>query len=84
MKTYIAHLKKRVKEGMLLEVLREVKWVCRYSWRYRRTVIIYICLGILGTGMSLGIGIVSKYIIDAVTGYDSGALAPAAVGYASS
>lgn len=83
MKTYIAHLKKRVKEGMLLEVLREVKWVCRYSWRYRRTVIIYICLGILGTGMSLGIGIVSKYIIDAVTGYDSGALAPAAVGYAS-
>lgn len=41
----------------------------------------YIFLGVLGTGMSLAASVLSKNIVDVVTGFDAGALAPAAVFY---
>lgn len=78
---YIRHLRKRLKEGMLFEVLAEMKWIYGYSMRYKGAIVLYIGLGIFSTVMGLGTGVVSKYIIDAVTGYDSGGLIPAAVGY---
>ena len=81
MKGYIRHLKKRLQEGLLYEVLGEMKWVFGYSRKYKYAVALYIFLGIFGTGVGLGSGIISKYIIDAVTGYDSTALFPAAIGY---
>lgn len=81
MREYISHLIKRFKEGMLFEVIAEVKWIYGYSMRYKGAIALYIALGILNTLMGLGTGIVSKYIIDAVTGYDSSALLPAAIGY---
>ena len=81
MKAYIRHILHKIREGALYEILAEVKWIYRYSIRYKWKIIWYIFLGIFGTGMSLGTGVVSKYIIDAVTGYDSGGLIPAVVGY---
>lgn len=74
-------MKKRFKEGMLFEIMGEVKWIYGYSVKYKGAILLYICLGIFSTVMGLGTGVVSKYIIDAVTGYDSSALLPAAVGY---
>ena len=71
MKAYIRHILHKIREGALYEILAEVKWIYRYSIRYKWKIIWYIFLGIFGTGMSLGTGVVSKYIIDAVTGYDS-------------
>lgn len=82
MRDYLRQLKKRIREGMLHELLGEVLWILRYSMKYKGEIAGYICLGILGTGMSLGLGVVSKYLIDAVTGYDSRGIIPAAIGYA--
>lgn len=81
-KEYLKRIRKRLREGVLLEMLEEMKWICRYSLQYKKAIAWYIMLGILGTGMGLGTGILSKYIIDAVTGHDSGAMFPAAVGFA--
>lgn len=82
MRRYILHIQKRIQEGVLYEMLDEVKWILRYSFHYKWQILWYIALGTFNTGMGLGIGVVSKYIIDAVTGYDSGSLLPAAVGFA--
>ena len=76
------HILKRIQEGILYEMLDEAKWILRYSLHYKWQIVWYIALGVFGTGMSLGIGIVSKYIIDAVTGYDSSKLLAAVVGFA--
>ena len=83
MKAFLRHVVQRLREGMLREVLTEMKWIYRCSMRYKGAVIWYIFLGVFGTGMGLGSSVVSKYIIDAVTGYDSGLIVPAAVGYVS-
>lgn len=71
----------KMKDGSLREMLRELHWVFRYSTRYRGWILFYTALGLFSVAMSLGAGVLSKYIIDAVTGYDSSALLPAAVFY---
>lgn len=81
MRKIIPYLRKRLGGGMLYEILGEIKWILRYSIHYKSTVILFILLGVFSTAMGLGTGIVSKYIIDAVTGMDSKALVPAAVGF---
>lgn len=69
---FIKKVRRKIKEGMLQEMYREVKWIYPYVLRYKWNVVYYIILGILSTFMSLGGSIASKYLIDAVTGYDSG------------
>lgn len=60
------------------DFIREVKWVWKYILRYRTTVFIHILLGVAGILMGLGSSIASKYLIDAVTGYKTGAIGGAA------
>ena len=55
----------------LKEMLREYAWLCRYSLHYKVQILWYIFTGILGTAVSLVGSIVSKQIIDAVTGFNS-------------
>lgn len=71
----------KIKEGKLRQMLSELSWIYGYGRRYRAAVAWYIFLGVLGTGMSLGASVLSKNIVDVVTGFDTGALAPAAVFY---
>ena len=71
---FIKKVRLKIKEGMLQEMYREAKWIYPYICRYKWSVAYYIMLGILGTFMSLGGSIASKYLIDAVTGHDSGKL----------
>lgn len=73
----------KIKEGKLRQVLSELAWIYGYGRRYRSAVAWYIFLGILGTGMSLVASVLSKNIVDVVTGFHTGALAPAAVFYVS-
>ena len=72
---------RKIKEGMLQEIFQELLWIYHYGLRYKMEILWYIFLGIFSTGMSLGGSVISKYIIDAVTGFDSKGLAPAAVFY---
>lgn len=72
---------KKLRGGGLRQILQELTWIGSYTYRYRRAVLWYICLGVLSTAMSLGASVLSKNIVDAVTGYSGAALLPAAVFY---
>lgn len=71
----------KIKDGSLRSMLRELFWVLRSSREYKWEILWYTVLGLVGIAMSLGAGILSKHIIDAVTGFDSSAILPAAVCY---
>lgn len=67
---FIKKVIRKVKEGMLQEMWEENKWMYQYAKRYKAAILFYIILGVLGTAMSLGGSVASKYLIDAVTGVD--------------
>ena len=69
---FIKKVIKKIKDGTIKEMYHEAKWIYSYIRNYKMVVIFYIILGIVGTFMSLAGSIASKYLIDAVTGYDSG------------
>ena len=81
--TRLKRIWQKIKEGKLRQVLSELAWIYGYGKRYRSAVTWYIFLGVLGTGMSLMASVLSKNIVDVVTGFHTGALAPAAVFYVS-
>ena len=63
----------------LKEMLREYNWLSRYSLRYKGEVLWYVLTGILGTVISLAGSILSKHIIDVVTGFNSSGILTALV-----
>ena len=65
-------------EGGKADFLREIQWLWQYVCRYRLTILIHILLGVFGILMSLGSSVASKFLIDAVTGYNSGTIGLAA------
>lgn len=71
-----------LREEKLSEILRELRWIYGYGLKYKKCVFGYICLGIAGTVMGLAGSVISKNIIDAVTGYNAGSLVAAVVAYA--
>lgn len=72
---------RKLRQGMLKELMSELLWIYGYGVRYKWAILWYMVLGVFGTAMSFGASIISKNIIDAVTGYNSGGLAMAAVFY---
>ena len=75
-------IRKKIKSGALREFYHEAIWVWGYIRKYRLAVGIYILLGLLSTLMGLGTSVASKYLIDAVTGYKTGAIGAAAAAMA--
>ena len=71
----------KLKNGGLRTFLRELRWVLGYGIKYRWAVALYVFLGLVNIAMSLGASVISKNIVDAVTGYSTTALLPAAVFY---
>ena len=72
---------RKIQEGALREMIRELHWIYRYGLKYKSSILWYICLGVFGIATGLAGSVMSKYIIDAVTGYDSAGLASMAVAY---
>lgn len=64
-------LLKMIRSRNLKEMLQELEFLRCYSVNYRKEVLWYIVVGILGTAVSLIGSILSKYIIDAVTGFNA-------------
>jgi len=62
-------LYRRWKEGTFSEIVDDWKFIFSYSRRYKGAIIFYTILGILSTTLALVSSVVSKYIIDIVTGY---------------
>jgi ABC-type bacteriocin/lantibiotic exporter with double-glycine peptidase domain len=69
--SYYKKLKQKLSKDMLYEMWQEAKWMSQYTRKYWKAIVYYIFLGVLGSGMGLIGSIASKYLIDAVTGYDS-------------
>ena len=58
----------KIKEGYLQELYKETAWMYQYARRYWLSICFYIVAGVFGTLMGLGSSVLSKYLIDAVTG----------------
>ena len=65
------------------EVRDELRWVSQYTRRYRWAVAWYVLLGAVSTIAGLATGLISKRLIDMVTGFDTGAVVWVAVAYVS-
>ena len=61
--------------------LSEMRWLAGYSWKYRLRMVWYALCGLISTGLGLAGSVISKHIIDAVTGADSGGLVLAVAFY---
>ncbi|MCM1100039.1 MAG: ABC transporter ATP-binding protein/permease [Clostridium sp.] len=65
----------RIKAGRLREMWRQTRWIYRYAGHYRGAMVFYTLLGMTGTAMSLLTSVVSKNLVDIITGNETGALA---------
>ena len=77
----IKKLIQKIKDGTALQILQELRWIGSYSRRYIWAITWYILLGVLGTVITLAASVVSKDIIDIVTGYKTGYAVQATVIY---
>lgn len=74
MKEKIKFYIKRIKEGRLKEFIRQTKWIYGYARRYWLAMAFYTVLGMFGTIVSLGSSLISKDMVDIITGHQTGLL----------
>ena len=58
----------KFRDGTYKEVLDDWRWIFTYSVRYKGAIVYYTALGIISTSLSLISSVVSKYLIDIITG----------------
>ena len=78
---FLKKMIRKIQEGALREMFCELQWIYRYGLRYKGSILWYIFLGVFGIATGLAGSVMSKYIIDAVTGYDVTGLASIAAAY---
>lgn len=74
MKEKITFFIDRIKAGRLQEMWKQTLWVYGYARRYWLAMIFYTLLGVVGTVVSLLASLVSKDLVDIVTGHETGAV----------
>ncbi len=72
MKTKLRLVWKHVKSGTLQKMWKETRWIYRYARRHWKAIILYTLLGVLGTGVSLISSLLSKDLVDIITGHETG------------
>lgn len=77
----IRHITKRIQEGRLKELIAQWRWMGIYIKRYALLVVVYTLLGASGSVLGLGTSMVSKELVDVVSGQSSGRLAAVAAAY---
>lgn len=70
----IKHVSKRIREGALKTMLHQTRWIYGYARQYWLVILFYTLIGLLGTVVSLGSSLVSKDLVDIITGHQTGAL----------
>lgn len=68
------HIITRIKEGMLKDMWHQTKWIYQYARHYWLAMIFYTALGLFGTVLGLGSSLVSKDLVDIITGHQTGEL----------
>ena len=74
LKDKIVFLIGRVKAGRLREMKRQTLWIYRYVRRYRLIMLFYTLLGMFGSVVGLLSSMVSRDLVDMITGHESGAI----------
>ena len=71
----IRHIVKRIREGRLTELFAELTWLSVYAKRYWWLIALYTFLMTSGSLLSIGSTVVSKDLVDAVTGHNAADIA---------
>ena len=74
MKERIQFYLNRIKEGRLQEMWLQTKWIYTYARHYWKAMIFYTALGMVGTVVSLFSSMVSRDLVDIITGHETGEL----------
>lgn len=74
MKKKVRFLIGRIKAGRLGEMWKQTLWIYQYARHYWLTMIFYTVLGMVGTVVALLISLVSKDLVDIITGHQTGEL----------
>lgn len=72
MKEKLKFYLRRIREGRLQEMWRQTVWIYQYVRRYWRSMIFYTLLGMVSTVVSLGTSLVSRDLVDIITGHQTG------------
>lgn len=62
----------RIKAGRLGEMRRQTLWIYQYARHYWMTMVFYTLLGMVGTVVALLTSLVSKDLVDIITGHQTG------------
>lgn len=62
-------LAKKWIDGSITEILDDWKWIFSYSKKYKWAIVYSTFMGLLSTTMGLVSSVVSKYLLDIITGY---------------
>lgn len=62
----------RIKAGRLKEIWRQSIWMYRYVWEFKWRIVLYTLLGMAGQIISICTGLVSRDLVDIITGHRTG------------
>ena len=62
----------RIREGRIQEMIIQTKWIYQYARKHWFAMIFYTVLGMAGTVIALITSMVSKDLIDIITGHETG------------
>lgn len=74
MKDKLLLIKKHLTQRTLKKMLLQSRWILQYGRRYWKAMILYTLLGIAGSGVSLISSLISKDLVDIITGHQTGKL----------
>lgn len=66
---YYRKIKQRLGSGQLHDLYKEASWIYKNSIKYKNYIIFFIITGLIGACTGLAGSVISKYLIDAVTGF---------------
>ncbi len=72
-------LREKARDGSLREVWQDWKWILSFSRRRWLRILLYTLFGIGTSAVSLGAGVLSKYLIDSIVSLDKARLVPLAL-----
>ena len=74
MKNKLQLIWKYLRQGTLQKMWRQTLWIYQYGRRYWKSMILYTLLGITGSCVSLVSSLISKDLVDIITGHQTGKL----------
>ncbi len=67
----VQYIINKIDDGTFSDFIDDWKWIFTFSRKYKWIIAFYTLLGIISTSLSLVSSVVSKYLVDIVTGYQT-------------